>query len=105
MNHSNTISTATTTTLEKVADSIFVQNTDEQIRYAMFKKEEAEIHEARIKAELAELAESKSKIAEQQATLAEQKATIAENEATIADQEATIADLRRQLAELKGENK
>ena len=29
---------ATTTTLEKVADSIFVQNTDDQIRYAMFKK-------------------------------------------------------------------
>ena len=71
---------ATTTTLEKVADSIFVQNTDEQIRYAMFKKEEAEIHEAHMRAKLAKLAETEIKLAESEAIINELQRKIAELE-------------------------
>jgi len=84
---------ATTTTLEKVADSIFVQNTDEQIRYAMFKKEEFEIHEAYMKRERERLqAESEAAKAENEAIKAETEAMKAENEAMKAETEAMKAE-------------
>lgn len=85
---------ATTTTLEKVADSIFVQNTDEQIRYAMFKKQEAEAHEKRLKSELAQ----------QQSIIDEQKTQLDMQKSQLDERDRTIELLQAEIKALKGEN-
>ena len=103
---------ATTTTLEKVADSIYVQNTDDQIRYAMFKKQEAEIHEARLKRKQAELelqiteAETKlndteSKLNDTESKLNDTEAKLIEANNKLDEKDAKIAELQNRLAALE----
>lgn len=96
---------ATTTTLEKVADSIYVQNTDDQIRYAMFKKQEAEIHEARLKRKQAELeqqiTEAETKLNDTESKLNDTEAKLIEANNKLDEKDAKIAELQNRLAALE----